>query len=94
MLIDNKKKASGSLWEHYGFVKKTRDDPSDPKPEDWVDLEEVRKMLFLETRGHCCSLKCLAGLSSWKMLVWRMFVACVCFCVYVPIYADKLLRFL
>ena len=41
VLIDNTKKSSGSLWDHYGFTKKTRDDPSDPKPSDWVDVAEI-----------------------------------------------------
>ena len=41
VLFDNKKKATGSLWEHWGFVKKTRDDPTDTKPSDWVDVGEI-----------------------------------------------------
>lgn len=39
--FDLKEKASGSLHDHWDFPNKTRDDPEDKKPADWVDVKRI-----------------------------------------------------
>jgi len=39
--LDLKEKSSGSLHEYWDFPNKTRDDPSDKKPQDWVDVKKI-----------------------------------------------------
>lgn len=41
VLLDMKEKASGSLHDHWAFPNKTRNDPADKKPEDWVDVRRI-----------------------------------------------------
>merc|ERR1719364_630076 len=37
VFLDKESKASGSLHDDWKFPPKTKDDPSDSKPKDWVD---------------------------------------------------------
>jgi len=39
--FDLKEKASGSLHDHWDFPNRTHDDPSDKRPEDWVDTQKI-----------------------------------------------------
>merc|ERR550525_96747 len=39
--LDLKEKSSGSLHEFWDFPNKTRDDPADKKPEDWVESKKI-----------------------------------------------------
>mmetsp|Transcript_147987 Transcript_147987/g.258042 ORF Transcript_147987/g.258042 Transcript_147987/m.258042 type:complete len:412 (+) Transcript_147987:34-1269(+) len=39
--FDLKEKASGSLHDHWDFPNKTRDDPADAKPADWVEEKKI-----------------------------------------------------
>jgi calreticulin len=41
VLMDQKEKASGTLLEGWDFPPKEIDDPSDTKPDDWVDEEKI-----------------------------------------------------
>eukprot|EP00929_Paragymnodinium_shiwhaense_P061648 TRINITY_DN30812_c0_g1_i1.p1 TRINITY_DN30812_c0_g1~~TRINITY_DN30812_c0_g1_i1.p1 ORF type:complete len:401 (-),score=139.24 TRINITY_DN30812_c0_g1_i1:111-1313(-) len=39
--MDLKEKASGTLYEHWDFPKKSHDDPKDSKPSDWVEEAKI-----------------------------------------------------
>jgi len=41
VFLDKTSKSSGSLHEDWAFPKKTKDDPSDSKPADWVDEKKI-----------------------------------------------------
>eukprot|EP00932_Pfiesteria_piscicida_P008976 SRR837773.19597.p1 GENE.SRR837773.19597~~SRR837773.19597.p1 ORF type:complete len:400 (-),score=166.39 SRR837773.19597:7-1206(-) len=41
VLFDLKERAAGSLHEHWAFPNRTRDDPADKKPQDWVDVKRI-----------------------------------------------------